>query len=166
MTDWLTPRPGEGDTLRLFDTEGDAAELARETAGIDANRTVTVRLSDLGGMSLGGYLSEGFGVPDDALMAHDDELREARGTVLAVPSSAVTGTIVPAGGLRPIVALPLSDTPAPAPSLATPDAEGMAAAPPIAAPGEGDLPRGGRGGMWWIALAVTALVLLLVFLAW
>ena len=164
MTDWLTPRTGEGDTLRLFDTEGDAAALARETPGIDAERTVTVRLADLGGMSLGGYLSEGFGVPDDVLMAHDAELRGARGTVLAVPSSAVSGAIEPADGLRPLAALPLSETPAPAPSLATPDADGPADLPPATdrpAPSK----TGGRAPLLWIAVAgVLLLILLLIVL--
>ena len=165
MTDWLTPRPGEGDTLRLFDTEGDAAALARETPGIEAERTVTVRLDDLGGMSLGGYLSEGFGVPDEVLMTHDAELRGARGTVLAVPSSAVTGPIEPAPGLRPLAALSLSETPGPAPSLLTPDADGLAEMPPALPPGASTGPREGYGLIGWLALgAVLLLVLLLVVL--
>ena len=163
MTDWLTPRTGEGDTLRLFDTEGDAAALAAATPGIDAERTVTVRLSDLGGMSLGGYLSEGFGVPDEALMARDAELREAKGTVLAVPSSAVTGPIEPADGLRPLAALPLAETPAPAPSLATPAADGLADAPPAAATAA-TAGREGRGTLFWIALAALALLILALVL--
>ena len=164
MTDWLTPRTGEGETLRLFDTEGDAAALAAATPGIDAGRTVTVRLDDLGGMSLGGYLSEGFDVPDDVLMAHDADLRRARGTVLAAPSSAVTGPIEPAPGLRPLAALPLAETPAPAPSLATPDADGLADLPPATArpaPTE----TGGRAPLLWIAVAgVVLLIVLLIVL--
>ena len=162
MTDWLTPRPGEADTLRLFDTEGDAEALARETPGIDAARAVTVRLADLGGMSLGGYLSEGFGVADEALMAQDAELRAARGTVLAVPSSAVTGPITPAPGLRPLAALPLSEVPGPAPALLTPDADGLAEMPPALPPAAAAHPRQGHGLIGWLALGAAVLLMLLL----
>ena len=153
--DPLTPRPAEGDVLRLFSSDAEPEPGA--IPGTDPARTVVLRLSDLGGMSLGGYVSEGFDAPDEELMRVDAELRAAEGWVLIVPASALPpegAPLEPPGGIRPLAAIRLDRTPAPAAALGSDEG----AAPPPAAPAARP-PLPGPGGRRTTLLVLAALVL-------
>ena len=150
IPDVLEVRAGEGDVLRLFRAadgpEGAALRERGEAALAQAlpdpdlrpDRAVIVRTADLGGMSLAGYLSEGFDAPDEELMRAGDALRGVEGTVVALPASALgprPRRLEPTAALEPLAALRLSGAPGAAPPLPPAhDPVAEPARPPAAAP--------------------------------
>ena len=172
----LEVKAGEGDVLRLFRAadgpEGAALRERGEAALAEAlpdpdlrpDRAVLVRLGDLGGMSVAGYLSEGFGAPDEELMRAGDALRGLNGTLVALPASALgprPRTLTPTAALEPVAALRLSGAPGAAPPLAaTHDPVAEPALPPAATPRGRRLARPVRSVIVIAALAAAAVAIL------
>ena len=172
--DPLEVRAGEGDVLRLFRVadgpEGAALRERGEAAlpgalpdpDLRPDRAVIVRTRDLGGMSLAGYLSEGFDAPDDELMRAGDALRGVDGTVVALPASALgprPRRLEPTAALEPLAALRLSGAPGAAPPLPpSHDPVAEPARPPLATPEGRRLSGPLRAAIVAAALLVAALL--------
>ncbi len=175
IPDPLEVRAGEGDVLRLFrvaDGPEGAALRERGEAALPAalpdpdlrpDRAVILRTEDLGGMSLAGYLSEGFDAPDAELQRAAGALRGVEGWVVLLPASALgprPRRLAPTAALAPLAALRLTDAPGPVPALPPAhDPVTEPAIPPAAAPRGRRL---ARPVSTWIALAALALAALVV----
>lgn len=138
-----TPRPTDEAAARLLGI-----------SEIDAAHCELLPLRDLTGVGLDGYLTEGLGIPDDAISADRARLKALEGYVLLVHTEAFSGreSLTPGPALTPIALYHKPGTDwrsVPTPAQAALQAQGGAAASAKA-----PLPR----GIW----GLTALALLLI----
>ncbi|KAF0675975.1 hypothetical protein [Profundibacterium mesophilum] len=128
-------------------------------SGIDKSRLELIDPADLSGVGLSNYLIDGLGADAEEVAADSARLSGLTGTVLVVPSSAFSGRereLAPREPLLPVASYRESGTVPPAAQAPVAGARGTAEGVPQ---GEAVPPRR-RGGRTWMWVAVTAILLL------
>lgn len=178
MTGTVEIPAGETGVVRVFaiDLPGpeadafakDPAALAHAlgVAGIDADHVDVFAVSTLAGFGLPTFLTEGHGVPAEALAADAATLGALTGHVAVVSSRAFGGraqTLTIAPPLRLVGSYSEERSTLSFGTLPSGGAEGVLSGPPVAAPPPP--PRGGRAGKFILILILAAAFVAMAFLS-